>query len=184
MTVKKTDKDQLLDNASLLFCLKGYHNTSISDIAAACNLSKGSVYHYITSKKELGIAVIKRAHRIFNEKIFSIADQYPNSPKEGFKAFLDGIYDYFNTSKVSFLINNLVHEVSDTIPEFADLFQVFYKDWINAIAKLYSNQTDETKRRELAEDTLCQIQGAIMMMNLFNDKAFLERVGRNVIDSL
>ena len=73
MTIKKTDKQQLIDNASALFSSQGYHFTSIADIAEACNLSKGSLYHYIDSKLDLGKSVIKSAHNYFQENLFSIS---------------------------------------------------------------------------------------------------------------
>lgn len=44
-----------------LFTEKGYHATSMQDIAAALGLYKGSLYHYIGSKEELLVQVFERA---------------------------------------------------------------------------------------------------------------------------
>ena len=44
-----------------LFTEKGYHATSMQDIAAAVGLYKGSLYHYIGSKEELLVRVFERA---------------------------------------------------------------------------------------------------------------------------
>lgn len=44
-----------------LFTQKGYHATSMQDIAAAVGLYKGSLYHYIGSKEELLVQVFERA---------------------------------------------------------------------------------------------------------------------------
>jgi AcrR family transcriptional regulator len=44
-----------------LFRQKGYHATSMQDIAAAVGLYKGSLYHYIGSKEELLVRVFERA---------------------------------------------------------------------------------------------------------------------------
>jgi AcrR family transcriptional regulator len=95
MTIKKTDRDQLIENTSYLLRVKGYHNTSISDIARACNLSKGSVYHYITSKKELAITVINQLHDHFKEHFFSLAYQEHLSSKERLVAFVKGTETFF-----------------------------------------------------------------------------------------
>jgi AcrR family transcriptional regulator len=43
-----------------LFRDKGYHATSMQDIAAAVGLYKGSLYHYIGSKEELLVRVFER----------------------------------------------------------------------------------------------------------------------------
>ena len=44
-----------------LFTEKGYHATSMQDIAAAVGLYKGSLYHYIGSKEDLLVQVFERA---------------------------------------------------------------------------------------------------------------------------
>lgn len=44
-----------------LFTEKGYHATSMQDIAAAVGLYKGSLYHYIGSKEDLLMRVFERA---------------------------------------------------------------------------------------------------------------------------
>ena len=44
-----------------LFMQKGYHATSMQDIAAAVGLYKGSLYHYIGSKEDLLVQVFERA---------------------------------------------------------------------------------------------------------------------------
>ena len=46
-------EDQLLESATRLFKEKGYHNTSMQDLADALDLQKGSLYYYIDSKEEL-----------------------------------------------------------------------------------------------------------------------------------
>lgn len=44
---------QLFNTAAALFAAKGYHGTSIQDLARAMGLQKGSLYHYFSSKEEL-----------------------------------------------------------------------------------------------------------------------------------
>jgi TetR/AcrR family transcriptional regulator, cholesterol catabolism regulator len=44
-----------------LFREKGYHATSMQDIAAAVGLYKGSLYHYIGGKEDLLVQVFERA---------------------------------------------------------------------------------------------------------------------------
>jgi TetR/AcrR family transcriptional regulator, cholesterol catabolism regulator len=55
------DRQQEVYGAALrLFREKGYHATSMQDIAAAVGLYKGSLYHYIGSKEELLVEVFER----------------------------------------------------------------------------------------------------------------------------
>ena len=46
-------KQQIFEAAVTCFGRKGYHLTTMDDIAAECGLSKGSLYWYFSSKKEL-----------------------------------------------------------------------------------------------------------------------------------
>jgi AcrR family transcriptional regulator len=56
-----------------LFTEKGYHATSMQDIAAAVGLYKGSLYHYIGSKEELLARVFERGMGSLLDEVESIA---------------------------------------------------------------------------------------------------------------
>ncbi|BDG61349.1 TetR/AcrR family transcriptional regulator [Caldinitratiruptor microaerophilus] len=57
-----TNKLTDIVNASVeLFMKKGYHATSMQDIADAVGLQKGSLYHYISSKEDLLVMIIQEA---------------------------------------------------------------------------------------------------------------------------
>ncbi|HVB10657.1 MAG TPA: TetR/AcrR family transcriptional regulator [Bacillota bacterium] len=49
----KDKEREIVDAAVALFRDKGYHATSMQDIADAVGLQKGSLYHYLESKEEL-----------------------------------------------------------------------------------------------------------------------------------
>jgi AcrR family transcriptional regulator len=44
---------QIVERASAVLFEKGFHGTSIRDIAAACDMSMGQLYHYISSKDDI-----------------------------------------------------------------------------------------------------------------------------------
>lgn len=46
-------RDSLVQTAVRLFAQKGYHATSMQDIAEAVGIQRGSIYHHITSKEDL-----------------------------------------------------------------------------------------------------------------------------------
>jgi AcrR family transcriptional regulator len=48
-----TREEEILAAAARIFREKGYHATSVRDIAESVGLLKGSLYHYIRSKEEL-----------------------------------------------------------------------------------------------------------------------------------
>lgn len=64
---------QIIDNSTKIFMEKGYHRTSIRDIAKAASLSMGNLYNYIRTKEDVLYLVhqnmIKNVyHNLFNIK--------------------------------------------------------------------------------------------------------------------
>jgi TetR/AcrR family transcriptional repressor of nem operon len=65
-----TDLQERIIHASLrLFSLKGFLNTSVSDIMEAANSSKGGFYNHFSSKEELFFRVLQEARRIWRERV-------------------------------------------------------------------------------------------------------------------
>jgi AcrR family transcriptional regulator len=57
--IRHTTTEKLLKTALSLFCDKGYHSTSIEDIARQSEISKGLLYHYFKSKEEVLAALVE-----------------------------------------------------------------------------------------------------------------------------
>ena len=53
MPRQKVDEKTIIKEALKLFRQKSYHATSMADIAMACGLLKGSLYHYFHSNKNV-----------------------------------------------------------------------------------------------------------------------------------
>jgi AcrR family transcriptional regulator len=56
--VKELRENQIKEAALRLFSEKGFHNTTISEIASAAGLGKGTVYWYWNSKEELAFSLV------------------------------------------------------------------------------------------------------------------------------
>ena len=51
---KKSDKIKEIHNVVIrLFAQKGYHNTSMREIARGLNMNQSSLYHYFDSKEDI-----------------------------------------------------------------------------------------------------------------------------------
>ena len=55
---KDSRNKQIMDAALKVFVKKGYENTTMDDIVKLSGLSKGAIYHYFKSKKQLFISLI------------------------------------------------------------------------------------------------------------------------------
>jgi AcrR family transcriptional regulator len=58
---------RIVDGACKVFFKKGYHPTTIRDIAQACGMSMGQLYHYISSKDDVLYLVHKHMQNIWHE---------------------------------------------------------------------------------------------------------------------
>jgi len=53
-------RGEILDAALACFAARGYHETSVDDIAARAGLSKGAIYWHFAGKRELFLALVDR----------------------------------------------------------------------------------------------------------------------------
>lgn len=53
-------RKRILDAALLLFSQQGYGETSVAELAGAADVSKGLVYHYFDTKRDVLVAVMAR----------------------------------------------------------------------------------------------------------------------------
>ncbi len=73
--IRQARREQILEAARQVFAAQGFHNTRMSDIAQAINVSQGTLYHYFRSKDELFLAVLD----VWNEQIKGIVEQLPQA---------------------------------------------------------------------------------------------------------
>jgi TetR/AcrR family transcriptional regulator, cholesterol catabolism regulator len=78
-------EDQVRAAALRLFKEKGYHATSMRDIAEAVGINKGSLYSYIKSKEDLLIPVFEQAQGVLLREIEEISADTDSSPTERLK---------------------------------------------------------------------------------------------------
>ena len=72
-----------------LFKEKGYHATSMQDIAAAVGLYKGSLYHYIGGKEDLLVQVFERAMGSLISRVEGIVADSSLSPSQQLRHIVD-----------------------------------------------------------------------------------------------
>ncbi len=169
MAIKKTNKQQLLEKASNLFSNQGYHYTSIADIADSCQLSKGSLYHYIDSKHDLGLSVIKAARNFYQESFFTIAKDTTRTVIERYQHMIEKLYGFFIENPNGGLLINLAAEVVNSVPEFVPILQEFFNDWDQAFSSLLESFFPISEATQLSKRILCELQGAVLYNRLFDD---------------
>lgn len=184
MPIIKTDKETILKDAIALFKLHGYHNTTMAKIGEACGLIKGSIYHYFKSKEELGLESLRYIHRYFNEQIFAIAYRTDLSEHEKIALFVQKTDEYFLNSAGGCLLGNLALEASHDLPLFKEEILAYFTHWEEALIRIFENRYGVEKAQEIAVESVASVQGAIMMMNLYNDSNLYLKIEKKLITLL
>src|ERR671934_1725015 len=76
-----TRRQELTRQAARLFAEKGYHGTSIGEIADALGVQKGSLYAHIKSKQDLLYETMVEGARAFHAGLDAIPDELPATEK-------------------------------------------------------------------------------------------------------
>ena len=76
-----TRKSELTRQAARLFAEKGYHGTSIGDLAEAMGVQKGSLYAHIESKADLLWEVARDGAAAFHAALDAVPDYLPATEK-------------------------------------------------------------------------------------------------------
>ncbi|PTA67400.1 TetR/AcrR family transcriptional regulator [Deinococcus arcticus] len=130
----KPRREQILDSASRLFSERGYHATSMRDLAGELGMQGGSLYAHISSKEELLIDIVNQASRQFDEALFTLrGEPLPADAKlkEAMFRHIRVVADNMDSATVFF------HEWKHLSPEayarvtgWRDTIDAFYRELI------------------------------------------------------
>ncbi|MGH3105054.1 MAG: TetR/AcrR family transcriptional regulator [Gaiellaceae bacterium] len=76
-----TRRSELTRQAARLFAERGYHGTSIGDLAAAMGVQKGSLYAHIDSKQDLLYETMRDGAQAFHAALDAIGEDFPATEK-------------------------------------------------------------------------------------------------------
>ena len=76
-----TRRNELTRQAARLFAEKGYHGTSIGDLAKSMGVQKGSLYAHISSKQDLLYETMLQGARAFHAGLDEIPEELPATEK-------------------------------------------------------------------------------------------------------
>jgi TetR/AcrR family transcriptional regulator, cholesterol catabolism regulator len=82
--IDQSRRDELLAKAAQLFRKKGYHATTMKDIAAELEILPGSLYHHIASKESLLLEIMQRGIEVLLERVRPVV-RSPLSPEQKLK---------------------------------------------------------------------------------------------------
>ncbi len=87
-------KEEILEAAAQIIREKGFHATSMQDIAQAVDLKKASLYHHVSNKQEILVDLLDKALDILIEEMEEVVAK-PLSPVEKLRL---AMRSYLNTT--------------------------------------------------------------------------------------
>ena len=174
-------RSKILANASQVFQRKGILATTVTDLLNATGTTKGNLYFHFSSKEDIGLEVLQKAHAAFN----SFLDEALTGPTPGaalehfFAAVLER--NLAKGANGGCIFGNTALEAADTAPRFARLVQHVFNDWISRLESTVAaaQQRGQIRRDlppvEFAELIVETIEGAIMQARLQQETGPLAR---------
>ena len=182
MPKQKITEDELINTCIKVFRERGYNGTSMQDLADACELTKGNFYHYYTNKEALMKAALKKVNSYFNYLFFDKLHQPQLSIREKKQLFKEKALQLFD-EKGGCIMGNTALESAITHPDFRQLVRVFFDQWIKAMRQLYiESGMSGDEANERAKQSVALAEGSIMMMQVFQDKGYLEKTLDSILE--
>ena len=176
MPVQKVTREQIVETSTLVFQEKGYHKTSMGDLAEASGLLKGSLYHYFKSKEDLMIEVLDKFYNTFKKRAIEIIENDNLKSSQKLNKLINLSEEEYANNEHGSLMGNIVLECMNVVPEFVERIKQFFKEWIEMTSSVLQEWYKKDAAVKIAKDAIASIEGAVMMMTIFNDKTYLKRV--------
>ncbi len=168
-------RQHILESAESVFRQKGFAATSINDLMAAAEVTKGGLYFHFASKEEIGLAVLERARRGF----LGFLDDALTGPSPGacLANFFRRACEFHCSSAFvgGCLFGNTALETSDREPVYARFVAQVFGEWRDRIAAVVvqAQETGQVRNDipapELAGFVISVLEGSIMQARLFKD---------------
>ncbi len=131
--LKQKRREQIILTALKIFAKRGFHRTSVSEIAKAAGISKGLMYNYFDSKEDLLITVLEYVLQQAFDTIFnSIAEKSKTlSPHEliafGIERFFDVMQAQAGLWKLSMSLSMQVADMPKVHRIFVQMYNMSFR---------------------------------------------------------
>ncbi|MFD0713204.1 TetR/AcrR family transcriptional regulator [Paenibacillus sp. GCM10027626] len=179
--IRQISKDKILMAAMELFMKRGYHATSIDDVAKHANISKGLLYNYYKGKEELlGTMVEARINEMV--QVMEVAAT-KETPAGQLKHIAEGAID--NVKEKPEVFRFYLH--LQTQPESDQVLAKYSKLLIEESARQFNLQCEmfqnlgvkEPRKRSLYFSSA--LQGIMLMISTYPEQFPIEEIKAQII---
>lgn len=166
-------KAQILDAALAVIVQKGYDNSRMDDIVASSKMSKGAIYWYYKSKKEVYLSLVNHWVHNYSAVLNHIVDT-DRSASDQLRSLFQYFIVQYEKDPVVFKALLEFWSMAGRDPEFNDKLQKVYSEFVNLISTIIQQGMDNGEFKNLDVDItamsiMVNIEG-IMWFTLFKLK--------------
>jgi AcrR family transcriptional regulator len=170
-------RENIIDKSLQIFSVKGYHNTSISDILAETGLTKGGLYGHFRSKEELWEAAYEKALEIWKGIVFRGVREVPDPLDRIEKAVENDLLGYVGAGIFAggcFFFNMLVELSGQSEPMSRRI-----RGGIEQFAGLIAYWLEEANKKGMLKPGVSPRHAADFIVIAINGAAALYAAGRD-----
>ncbi|MGB0524280.1 MAG: TetR/AcrR family transcriptional regulator [Flammeovirgaceae bacterium] len=184
MPIQKTTPEDIIRSSIRVFRKKGYYRTNMSDLAKETGLTKGAFYHHFNNKEEVMRKALQATAGWFNKKVFSIAYDERQTPKERLHLMAHITFEAFTKEAGGCFFANTILETAHVEDTFLGEVNQFFEDWEKALKQVFQQHYAETELEELTQQTIAEIEGSIILMQLHKNTDYLQQALNRIIKRL
>ena len=176
-------KAQILEVATRLMAVRGYHRTSLDDVLRESGAGKGNFYHYFRSKEDLGYAILDRLLERFEARTLTpIFGDATRDPWSQIETFLDEILATQRARNCmgGCPMGNLATELADAHEGFRQRLADGFERWRQCLAaalgraRAQGTLAPDVDVEVVARFLVAGIEGAILLTKVQKDIGVME----------
>jgi AcrR family transcriptional regulator len=185
-------KAQILDAALAVIVQKGYENSRMDDIVVSSKMSKGAIYWYYKSKKEVYLSLVNHWVHNYSAVLNHIVDT-DRSASDQLRSLFQYFIVQYEKDPVVFKALLEFWSMAGRDPEFNDKLQKVYSEFVNLISTIIQQGMDNGEFKNLDVDItamsiMVNIEG-IMWFTLFklkntNAREYIQTISDFILSGL
>lgn len=173
-------RERVLAGATEIFHRQGFSGTSIHDLIRETGVKKGNLYHYFSSKEEMGLEVLSRARNDF----FGFLEKslQGDRPSVQLANHFAAIVRYHESRNLvgGCIFGNTALEMSDRNETYRDVIHSVFEEWRRRIRDVLASAVRSGEVREdldpdaMARHIVATVEGGIMVARASRNPADLK----------
>jgi len=172
--IYKTSKEEILQKAAMVFREKGYHHTSIQNLADACDLKKPHFYYYFKKgKPQIMEEVLKYIDGLMEKYVCELAYDEKYAPKERLAKMLNRMNKFYLNGPGGCIFANTILETANVSEAFKPIIKATFDKWATALQFVLQSKYEAEKAKKLAFSIIQDMEGGLMLFQLYKDEQFM-----------